>query len=254
MKHLNKKILVFGLANKQSIAWGIIQKLHKEGAKIGICYFHDSNKKRVTPLAEEINCDFVIETDVSKDEDLKKLLMTVKEKWGQFDGLVHSIAFAPTSAFSCRFHETSKEDFFQTLDISAFSLMNIVHHLRDTFAPEFSAVSMSYLGAQKVLPGYNVMGVAKSALEAITRYLAQDLGQSNIRFNCISAGPIKTLAAFGIPNFSQFLDDIKAHSPLGININTEDVGNMASFLLSNESRAITGQTLYVDSGMSIIAR
>jgi enoyl-[acyl-carrier protein] reductase I len=254
MKHKNKKILVLGLANKQSIAWGIIQKLHKEGAQIGICYFHQSNAKRVLPLAEEIECDFIIQTDVTNDEDIKNLATTVKDKWGTFDGLVHSIAFAPTSAFDCRFHETTKSDFFQALDISAFSLMNIVHHLRDSFANEFSVVSMSYLGAQKVLPGYNVMGVAKSALESITRYLAQDLGQSNIRFNCISAGPIKTLASFGIPNFSQFLDDIKAHSPLGININSQDVGNMASFLLSSDSRAITGQTLYVDSGMSIIAR
>lgn len=254
MKHSNKKILVFGLANKNSIAWGVIKKLHDEGAQIGICYFHTSNKKRVEPLSEEVNCSFIVEADVTKDEDIQNLANIISEKWGTFDGLVHSIAFAPTSALECRFNETTREDFFKALDISAFSLLALTHQLKPYFEKNFSIVSMSYLGAQKVLPGYNVMGVAKSALESITRYLAEDLGREGVRVNCISAGPIKTLAAIGVPNFSHFLDEIKEHSPLRLNINTEDVGNMASFLLSHESRAVTGQTIYVDSGMSIIAR
>lgn len=254
MKLSNKKILVLGLANKNSIAWGIIQKLKVEGAEVGICYFHPSNHKRVQPLADEINCSFVQEVDVSKSEDLDKLAAAVKEKWGRFDGLVHSIAFAPTAALEGRFHETTQDDFNTAMNISAYSLLALTQKLKPMFSSSFSITSMSYYGSSKVLPGYNVMGVAKAALESITRYLAEDLGKEGVRVNTISAGPIKTLAALGVPNFSHFLDEIKAHSPLRMNVSIEDVGNMTAFLMSDESRTITGQTLFVDSGMSIIVR
>lgn len=254
MKLKNKKILVLGLANKSSIAWGVIQKLHAEGAEVGICYFHPSNQKRVEPLAQELGCSFVQEVDVTKSEDLERLAKAVNEKWGHFDGLVHSIAFAPIAALEGRFHETTYADFAAALNISAFSLVALTQKLKPYFSPSFSIASMTYYGSTKVLPGYNVMGVAKAALEAITRYLAEDLGKDGVRVNTISAGPIKTLAALGVPNFSHFLDEIKEHSPLRANVSTEDVGNMAAFLMSDEAKCISGQTLFVDSGMSIIVR
>jgi enoyl-[acyl-carrier protein] reductase I len=254
MKLKNKKILVLGLANKSSIAWGVIQKLHAEGAEVGICYFHPSNQKRVEPLAEELGCKFIQEVDVTNPEDLDRLAAAVSEKWGQFDGLVHSIAFAPTAALEGRFHETTYSDFAAALNISAFSLVALTQKLKSSFSPSFSITSMTYYGSIKVLPGYNVMGVAKAALEAITRYLAEDLGKDGVRVNTISAGPIKTLAALGVPNFSHFLDEIKEHSPMRANVSIEDVGNMTAFLMSDEAKCISGQTLFVDSGMSIIVR
>ncbi|OUR99663.1 enoyl-ACP reductase [Halobacteriovorax marinus] len=250
----NKKIVVLGLANKRSIAWGILQNLKARGATIGICYFHQSNLKRVKPLAEEIEADFYIEADVTKTEEIENLHNVIKEKWGTFDGLVHSIAFSPSEEFNKRFHECSKKGFFETLDISAFSLVSLCQVLKPLFSNNFSIISMTYYGSKKVLPGYNLMGVAKAALESITMYLAHDLGRDGIRVNAISAGPIKTLAAVGIPNFSTFLDNIKDHSPLKKNVTIQDVGNLASFLLSDNSSSITGQVHYVDAGISIVTK
>lgn len=254
MKLNKKKILVLGLANKNSIAWGVIQKLHNEGAEVGICYFHPSNKKRVEPLALEIGSTFIEEVDVTNPNDIDRLAITIKEKWGNFDGIFHSIAFASPRALEERFYETTYQDFTEALNISAFSLMALIQKLKPYFSPNVSVAAMTFYGSTKVLPGYNVMGVAKAALEAITRYLAEDLGKDGVRVNTISAGPIKTLAALGIPNFSHFLDEIKDHAPMRTNINTEDVGHMAAFLMSDESKCITGQNLFVDSGMSIIIR
>ncbi|MBA2403955.1 MAG: enoyl-ACP reductase [Bdellovibrionales bacterium] len=254
MKLTKKKILVLGLANKSSIAWGVIQKLHAEGAEVGICYFHPSNQKRVEPLSQEIDCKFVQEVDVTQPDSIERLAKRVSEEWGQFDGLVHSIAFAPASALETRFYETTYHDFATALNISAFSLLALTNKLRPSFAKNFSIVSMTCYGASKVICGYNIMGVAKAALESITRYLAEDLGKDGVRVNTISSGPIKTLAALGVPNFSHFLNEIKEHSPMRANVTIEDVGNMTSFLMSDESRSISGQTLFVDSGMSIIVR
>ncbi len=254
MKLKDKKILVLGLANKRSIAWGILKKIHAEGARIGVCYFSSSNLKRAGPLAKKINADFICEVDVTDKGSIEDLSKIINKKWGTFDGLIHSIAYSPSDEFERRFHTCSKEGFFKTLDISAVSLVSLVQQLKSSFSDNFSIASMTYYGSQKVLPGYNIMGVAKAALEAITKYLAQDLGRDGVRVNCISAGPIKTLAAFNIPNFNGFLDDIKEHSPLQQNIDIDDVGNLSSFLMSDESKAITGQVLYVDSGMSIVAR
>jgi enoyl-[acyl-carrier protein] reductase I len=254
MKFTNKKILVLGLANRSSIAWAIIKKLREEGAEVGVCYFHPSNQKRVEPLAAEAGCAFVQEVDVSKPADIENLSKVVSAKWGNFDGIVHSIAFAPQAAMEGRFHETTWEDFTQTLNISAYSLIHLCKNLKPYFSSSFSIVAMTYYGSTKVLPGYNVMGVAKATLESICRYLAHDLGPEGVRVNCISAGPIKTLAALGVPNFSHFLEEIKAHSPLRKNVSSEDVASLTSFLLSADATSITGQTLFVDSGMSTILR
>ena len=245
---------MLGLANKRSIAWGVLKKLHSEGAIIGICYFSSSNLKRAKPLAKEVNADFLCEVDVTDTKSIEALSAIINEKWGTFDGLIHSIAYCPDDEFGRRFHTCSKEGFFKTLDISAISLISLVQQLKSSFSDSFSIASMTYYGSQKVLPGYNIMGVAKAALEIITKYLAQDLGRDGIRVNCISSGPIKTLAAFNVPNFSDFLDDIKKHSPLQKNIDIDDVGNLSSFLMSDDSKSITGQVLYVDSGMSVVAR
>lgn len=250
----DKKILVVGLANRRSIAWGTIQSLRKRGAKVGICYFLKSNLKRVEPLAEEAEADFFLEVDATVKEDLEKLHTFLDEKWGTFDGLVHSVAFSPREELGCRFHECSKEGFFTTLDISAYSLIALVRHLKPLFNKDFSVISMTYYGSQKVLPGYNLMGVAKAALEAITRYLAEDLGRDGVRLNCISAGPIKTFASSGIPNFSQFLKEVEQFSPMKANISIEDVGELAAFLMSDSSKMLTGQTIFVDGGISIVAR
>jgi enoyl-[acyl-carrier protein] reductase I len=254
MKLGKKKILVIGMANKQSIAWGVIQQLKAQGAEVGVCYFHDSNKKRVQPLAEELGCSFIQQLDVTKPEEIDQLAALISEKWMSFDGFVHSIAFAPASSFEKRFHETDLEEFNTAMNISAFSLVALAQKLKPLFAKNFSIASMTYNGANQVLPGYNVMGVAKAALESITRYLAEDLGKDGVRVNCISPGPIKTMAAFGVPNFSHFLDEVKAHSPLRENITIEDVGNMAAFLMSDDSKMMTGQIMYLDSGMSVLLR
>ncbi len=254
MKLSDKKILVLGLANKSSIAWAVVKKLREEGAEVGVCYYHPSNQKRVEPLATEAGCAFIQEVDVSNVADLKNLSDLVKTRWGKFDGIVHSIAFASQAAMEGRFHETKLEDFNQTLNISAFSVVHLTQYLKPFFSSNFSVVAMTYYGSTKVLPGYNVMGVAKATLESICRYLAHDLGPEGVRVNCISAGPIKTLAALGVPNFSHFLDEISTHSPLRKNISSDDVANLTSFLMSEDSKAITGQTLFVDSGMSTIVR
>lgn len=254
MKLSNKKILVLGLANRNSIAWGIIQKLKAEGAEIGICYFHPSNRKRVEPLSEEIGSSFLCEVDVTNTAEIDALVEVVKEKWGSFDGLVHSIAYAPPSSFEKRFHEMNYEEFTQSLNISAFSLIGLTQKLKPMFKPNFSIMALTCYGSTKVLPGYNAMGIAKAALESIVRYLAHDLGTDGVRVNVISSGPIKTLAALGIGNFGNYLEDIKAKSPTRQNVTIEDIGNMASFLMSDESSSMTGQTLFVDSGMSIIMR
>lgn len=254
MKLNGKKILVLGLANKNSIAWGIIQKLKAEGAEVGICYFHSSNKKRVEPLSIEAGASFLCEVDATNLADVEAMTSVVKDRWGTFDGIVHSIAYASPSSFEKRFHETSYEEFQQSLNISAFSLILLTQKLKPLFNENFSIMAMTCYGSTKVLAGYNVMGIAKAALESIVRYLAQDLGPEGVRVNVISAGPIKTLAALGIGDFGGFLQDMKAKSPVRKNVTIEDVGNLASFLMSDESSTITGQTLFVDAGMSIIMR
>lgn len=247
-----KKVLILGVANERSIAWGIARTLKAAGAQIGLTFLNDALKKRVEPLAEEIGADFLVEMDVTNDDHYKVLADTVKEKWGTFDTLVHSLAFADREDLKGRFTQTSRDGFKMACDISAFSLIGLCNEMSPLMNPGASVIAMTYHGSVKVLKGYNVMGVAKAALEASARYLADDLGQDGIRVNTISAGPIRTLAASGVPGLKQFLKDAEEKAPLKKNVTTEDVGGVALFLASNLSGGVTGQVLYVDSGLSIL--
>ena len=246
-----KKALVLGVANEKSIAWGITRALKKAGASVALSYLNEALRKRVEPLASEVGADFTFELDVSRDGHLESLPGLVRDRWGNFDILVHSLAFADRDDLKGRFSDTSREGFKLACDISAFSLIGLCRHLRDCMSGQASVMAMTYHGSQQVISNYKVMGVAKAALEASARYLADDLGPSGIRVNCISAGPVRTLAASGVPGLRQIFAKVEENSPLGKNITTEDVGGAALFLASELSAGVTGQILYVDSGFSI---
>lgn len=247
-----KKALILGVANDMSIAWGIAKALKAEGASVALTYLNENLKKRVEPLAVEVGADFICEMDVTIDGHYEMLAKTVSEKWGKFDILVHSLAFADKNDLKGRFLETSREGFKMACDISAFSLIGLCNVLKEYLNDDASVMSMTYYGSVKVLKGYNVMGVAKAALEASTRYLADDLGPQNIRVNCISAGPIRTLAASGVPGLKDFLKTIEEKAPLRKNVTQDDVAGTAVYLASRLSHGVTGQVLYVDSGINII--
>jgi enoyl-[acyl-carrier protein] reductase I len=247
-----KKALILGVANERSIAWGIARAYKEQGAQIGMSFLNETLKKRVEPLADEIGADFLVEMDVTNDEHYENLHKVVKEKWGEFDIIIHSLAFADKEDLKGRFSDTSRAGFKMACDISAFSLIGICNSLKDLLNPGGSVVALTYHGSVKVLKGYNVMGVAKAALEATTRYLAEDLGPDGIRVNCISAGPIRTLAASGVPGLKGFLKDVEAKAPLRRNVTTDDVGGAAVFLASSLAGGVTGEILYVDSGLNIM--
>ena len=248
-----KKALILGLANEKSIAWGITTKLKEQGCRIALTYLNDALKKRVEPLGQEIGADFITEMDVTVDQHYQNLKETVEREWGKFDILVHSLAFANREDLKGRFHQTSRQGFALACDISAFSLIGLCHSLKDLFNTNASVMAMTYHGSVKVMDNYNVMGVAKAALESSARYLASDLGQDGIRVNCISAGPIKTLAASGISGLRGILDKVEERAPLKRNVTQEEVGGTAVYLASDLSSGVTGQILYVDSGYSILA-
>ena len=247
-----KNALVFGLANDRSIAWGITQALHREGAKIGISYAGETLKRRVMPLAEQIGCQWVEECDVSKDEHIAATAEKAAAHFGKIDILVHSIAFAGREELTGPFYNTSREGFKNALDISVFSFVALAKAFQPMLNPGASLICMSYYGSVKVAPHYNVMGVAKAALEASTRYLAYDFGPQKIRVNAISAGPIRTLAAAGVGGFRDMYKHFADMSPMRENVTIEDVGNAAVFLASDLSARITGEVLYVDSGFNTI--
>lgn len=249
-----KKALILGVANDMSIAWGIAKALKAEGATVALSYLNENLKKRVEPLATEVGADFIWEMDVTNDAHYVETKKIVDEKWGKFDILIHSLAFADKADLKGRFVETSREGFKMACDISAFSLIGLCNSLRENLNDDASVIAMTYHGSVKVLKGYNVMGVAKAALEASTRYLADDLGPQNIRVNCISAGPIRTLAASGVPGLKDFLKVIEEKAPLRKNVTQDDVGGTAVYLASRLSHGVTGQVLYVDSGINIIAQ
>jgi enoyl-[acyl-carrier protein] reductase I len=246
-----KKGLIFGVANKNSIAWGIAQALHAEGAQLGFSYAGEALQKRVEPLAESIGSDFVEECDVTDDAAIDSLFDRTKERLGNLDFLVHSVAYAPKEELGGRFINTSREGFRIALDVSCYSLIALAKRARELMPNGGSIMAMTYYGAEKVTPNYNVMGVAKAALEASIRYLAWDLGQDRIRVNAISAGPIKTLAAAGVSGFRKSLSYVGTVAPMG-NVDQMDVGNAARFLLSDWASHITGQVLYVDGGYNIM--
>jgi len=249
-----KKVLILGVANERSIAWGIASRFHDEGATLGFTYQGEVLEKRVRPLAERVESDLVIPCDVTDEASLETLFQTVKEKWGGLDCLVHSIAFANREDLDGRFVDTSREGFLKALEISAFSLVNVAKHA-EPFLKESKGniVTMTFYGSQKVVPNYNVMGVAKAALEAAVRYLAVDLGEDGIRVNAISAGPVKTLAAAGVRNFRVMLSEAAKKAPLKRNISQLEVGNAALFLCSSLGEGVTGEILFVDAGMNIAA-
>lgn len=248
-----KKALVLGVANERSIAWAITKKLQSQGASVALTYMNDALKKRVEPLSREVAADFICEMDVTVNEHFAQLHDTVKEKWGSFDILVHSLAFADRNDLKGSFTQTSRQGFLLAMEVSAYSLVGLCQHLHPLMNKDASVMALTYHGSTKVIKNYDVMGVAKAALEASTRYLADDLGPKQIRVNGISAGPVKTLAASGISGFRSILQTVEERAPLRRNITADDVAGMAVYLASNLAKNVTGQILYVDSGLSIMA-
>ncbi|AGC49764.1 enoyl-ACP reductase [Lawsonia intracellularis] len=244
----NKKCLILGIANNKSIAYGIASSFKEHGAKLAFNYVNDAIQKRVEPISQELNGDFIFQCDVSKDDEIKEAVKLVQKEWGHIDVLVHSVAFANREDLTKRFIETSRDGFHLALDISTYSLITLCHAFEPLFVHGSSVLTMTYYGAQKVIPHYNVMGVAKAALESSVRYLSVELGEKNIRINAISAGPIKTLAASGISDFKKIFNHIEEHSPLKRNVTIEDVGKSAVFLASDLSSGVTGEILFVDAG------
>lgn len=248
-----KKILVLGVANERSIAWAITEALHNAGAQIALSYANEALKKRVLPLAEKISCEHIFEADVQDDAALDRMFNEIESRWGSLDGVVHSVAYAEREDLLNPYSETSRDGFRLALDVSAYSLVAIAKRAKHLMKDGGSILTLSYLGAERVVTNYNVMGVAKAALEASVRYLASDLGSQNIRVNALSAGPLKTLAASGIPQFKQLLTQFAAMAPLGRVVTLEDVAGAGQFLMSDLSSGVTGETLYVDCGFNVMA-
>jgi enoyl-[acyl-carrier protein] reductase I len=247
-----KKALIFGIANKNSIAWGIAQALHEHGAEIGFSYGLDKLERRVQPLADELGVKFVELCDVTVDADVEAVFAKAADHFGTIDILVHSIAYATREDLSGRFVDTSRAGFATAMDVSAYSLVALARSAAPLMPNGGSIICMTYYGAEKVVPHYNVMGVAKAALEASTRYLAADLGPQNIRVNAISAGAIKTLSAAGIAGFRKMLSYTEERAPLRRNVDQSEVGQTALWLSSSLSSGVTGEVIYVDAGYHIL--
>lgn len=248
-----KKALIVGVANERSLAWAIAEKLHAGGAELGFTYWGEKMEKRVRPLAESVGAKFIENCDVSVDQDIDGLFSKLKNQWENLDILIHSVAFANREDLEGRFVETSRDGFRMALDVSAYSLVALAKRAEPLMVGrEASIITLSYLGAVRVVQNYNVMGVAKAALEASVRYLANDLGPNKIRVNAISAGPVKTLAAAGIRNFRDMLSAAGEKTPLRENISAEDVGHMAAYLCGPGGRHVTGTVMYLDSGAHIL--
>lgn len=246
-----KKALILGLANNKSIAYGISKAFRDNGAEIGLTWPSEAIRKRVDPLAEELGAAFTLPCDVTSDEQIDAAASEVKKRWGTFDILVHAVAFANREDLQGKFIDTSRAGFSLALDISAYSLVAVSRAFAPLINDNGSVMTLTYYGSEKVITNYNVMGVAKAALEASVRYLAYDLGERGISVNAISAGPIKTLAASGIGGFNRILNHIEKYSPLHRNVTIEDVGATALFLASPLGSGVSGQTIHVDSGYSI---
>ncbi len=244
--------IIFGVANKRSIAWACANACNQHGAKMAFTYQGERLRENVEKLTAELDGATVIPCDVTDQASVDMAFQIVKEKYGKLDFVIHSIAFAPREALDGEFVETTREAFLTALEISAYSLSQIALAAKPLMTDGGSIVTMSYYGAEKVVSNYNVMGVAKAALEASTRYLAEDLGKYNIRVNAISAGPINTLSARGVKNMGAMLGHIAEKAPLRRNVEAREVGNTALFLVSDLASAITGETIYVDCGFNII--
>jgi enoyl-[acyl-carrier protein] reductase I len=250
-----KKALIVGIASNRSIAYGIAQAMHREGAELAFSYANDKLKPRVEKFAAEFGSDIVLPCDVTSDEEIDGLFQGLRESWSSLDILVHSVAFAPREALAGDYLENlDREGFRVAHDISSYSLAALAKAARPMMQDANGAiVTMSYLGSERALPNYNIMGVAKASLEANVRYLSAALGPQGIRVNSISAGPIKTLAAAGIGDFKKILDEVSHNAPLRRNVTIEDVGNTAAFLCSDLAAGITGENIYVDFGYNIVS-
>jgi enoyl-[acyl-carrier protein] reductase I len=247
-----KTALIFGVANDHSIAWGIARALHDHGATVGFSSVESLIEKRVRPLAERIGSTFVEPCDVRDDAQIQRVFDAWGSKVGGLDILVHALAFANRADLDGAFVDTSRDGFALAMDVSAYSLIALARGARPYLHPGSSIETLTYYGAEKVVANYNVMGVAKAALEASVRYLANDLGPSGVRVNAISAGPVRTLAAQGVANFKKMHSAFRETAPLRSNITIEDVAGAAVFLASDLSRQVTGETLYVDGGFNIL--
>ena len=250
----NKKILISGLANKFSIAAGIAQAMHREGAELAFTYQSERLLKNLKPIADACNSDILIECDVSSDESIKESFKDLKKRWTNFDGFVHSIGYAPADQLEGNFVDvTTREGFKVAHDISSYSFTAMAKEAKPMLNENSALLTLTYLGSIQTMPNYNVMGLAKASLEANTRFLAASLGKNNVRVNAISAGPIKTLAASGVKNFRKMLSQHSNRAPLGRTVTSEEVGNVAAFLCSNYASGITGEITYVDAGFNIAA-
>lgn len=247
-----KKGLILGLANDKSIAWGIASELHKHGAKLAFTFQGEALEKRVRPLAASIGEDLVLPCDVTREETMDALFETLEKEWGTLDFVVHAVAFSDKNELKGRYCDTSLANFLNSMHISCYSFTEICRRAAKITNPGGSFVTMTYYGSEKVLPNYNVMGVAKAALEASVRYLARDMGPQGIRVNAVSAGPIKTLAASGIGDFRLILNWNEYCAPLHRNVTQDEVGKSAVYLLSDLSSGVTGEILHVDAGYNTI--
>jgi enoyl-[acyl-carrier protein] reductase I len=247
-----KNALIFGVANERSIAWGITKAFQAQGARIGLSYAGEVLEKRVRSLAKSIGCSFVEPCDVSSDDEIRSVALKTAQELGQVDILVHAIGFANREELSGPFYRTSRAGFHTAMDISVYSFTALAQAFQPYFVHGSSLLTLTYYGSVKVAPGYNVMGVAKAALESSVRYLAYDFGPQGVRVNAISAGPIRTLAAAGVSRFKDMYRHFVKLAPLQQHVSIEDVGEVAVFLCSDMARKITGEVLYVDSGYNIV--
>jgi enoyl-[acyl-carrier protein] reductase I len=248
-----KKGVILGIANKKSIAYGIAKACREQGAEVAITFLNERFEKKLTPIADELECGSrLYPCDVSNPQEIVDLRESLKKDMGEIDFIVHSIAFAPKEGLSGRFSDVSKEAFDVAMDISVYSLIELARELKPIMSKSSSILTLSYYGGVKYIPNYNLMGIAKATLEMTVKYLAEDLGRDGIRVNAISAGPIKTLAAAGIGDFSFMLKWNSAHSPLKENVSIAQVGNSGMYLLSDLSSGVTGEIHYVDGGYNIM--
>ena len=248
----NKKGLVMGVANNRSIAWAIAKSLSNSGAKVALTYQGEALKKRIDPLAKEINSSLVLECNVENDNDISKVFNEIKKKWKNIDFVVHAIAFSNREELKGKYLNTTKDNFKKTMHISCYSFTAVAREAEKIMANGGALLTLSYFGSEKFMPHYNVMGVAKSALEASIKYLAKDLGEKKIRVNALSPGPIKTLAASAIGDFNYILKWNENNSPLKRNITSDDISGSALYFLSDLSSGVTGEIHHVDSGYNII--
>ncbi|MBW2185950.1 MAG: enoyl-ACP reductase FabI [Deltaproteobacteria bacterium] len=247
-----KRGIIFGVANDKSIAWGIAEQLREQGATLAFTYLNEALEKRVRPLAESLDAELILPCNVSDDKEIEAVFKEVESQWGELDFVVHAVAYADREDLKRPFSQTSREGFAMAMDISAYSLVAVTHYAEPLLKEGGSIVTLTYLGSDRVVPNYNVMGVAKAALESSVRYLAAELGPKGIRVNAISAGPIRTLAASGIANFRAKIKLMDDHAPLRRTVTQNEVGNSAVYLLSDLGSGVTGEVHLVDAGFNIV--